>query len=446
MGILDTHYAVTPDDVYIAYQVMGDGPIDVVWQSDWPGNIDMEQEGPISKVWFEELASFSRLILHDRRGTGLSSRNVPLPNLETRVSDLLMVLDAVGAEHPVLTGVNESGAPNALLAATRPERVQSMVWLEPNARCAWAPDYPWGRKPEDLEAELRDIELWGSLAYGRAWVQDEATRDNVFQDYQAALMARMSRNACTPDVARDLAKIWYETDVRGVCSAVQVPTLILAWPDRGSLDRSKYVASLIPGAELHVLPGEAWTQQDARSSAEEVRRFLGVERSPTELDTILSTVMFTDIVGSTEKQASVGDHGWKQLVERHHEVVRDGLGRWHGAEIDTSGDGFYATFEGPARAIRCAQEIVSRVRDLGIQIRAGVHTGECELINDKLGGIAVSIGARVAALAGPSEVLISQTVKDLVAGSGFTFEDAGEHELKGIPERWRIYRVGLRRA
>ena len=183
-----------------------------------------------------------------------------------------------------------------------------------------------------------------------------------------------------------------------------------------------------------------------QSSAEEVRRFVGVERSPTELDTILATVMFTDIVGSTEKQASVGDHGWKQLVERHHEVVRDGLGRWHGAEIDTSGDGFYATFEGPARAIRCAQEIVSRVRDLGIQIRAGVHTGECELINDKLGGIAVSIGARVAALAGPSEVLISQTVKDLVAGSGFTFEDAGEHELKGIPERWRIYRVGLRRA
>src|SRR5438034_2017923 len=184
MGILDTHYAVTPDDVYIAYQVMGDGPIDVVWQSDWPGNIDMEQEGPISKVWFEELASFSRLILHDRRGTGLSSRNVPLPNLETRVSDLLMVLDAVGAEHPVLTGVNESGAPNALLAATRPERVQSMVWLEPNARCAWAPDYPWGRKPEDLEAELRYLELWGSLAYGRAFVQEEASRENVLPDYE----------------------------------------------------------------------------------------------------------------------------------------------------------------------------------------------------------------------------------------------------------------------
>jgi len=321
--------------------------------------------------------------------------------------------------------------------------VQSMVWLEPNPRCAWAPDYPWGRKPEDLEAELRYLELWGSLAYGRAFVQEEASRENVLPDYEAALMAKASRNACTPDVARDLAKIWYETDVRGVCSAVQVPTLILAWPDRGKnyFDRANYVSSLIPGAELHVLPGEAWTQQDARSSAEEVRRFVGVERSPTELDTILSTVMFTDIVGSTEKQASVGDHGWKQLVERHHEVIRDELGRWHGAEIDTSGDGFYATFEGPARAIRCAQEIVSRVRDLGIQIRAGVHTGECQLINDKVGGITVSIGARVASKAGPSEVLISQTVKDLVAGSGLTFDEAGEYELKGVPDTWRLYRV-----
>lgn len=447
MRVLDTHYAITPDNVYIAYQVVGDGPIDVVWQSDWPGNIDIEQEGLLYRIWFEELASFSRLILHDRRGIGLSSRNVPLPNLETRVSDLLMVLDAVGSEHPVLTGISESGAPNALLAATRPERVHSMVWLEPTPRCAWAPDYPWGRKPEDLEAELREIKLWGTLAYGRAYVQGAASRGHVIPDYVVARMAKASRNACTPDVARDLAKIWNETDVRGVLPAVQVPTLILAWPDRKDhFDRASYVASLIPGAELHGLPGVAWTEETMQSSAEEFRRFVGVERMPTELDMILSTVMFTDIVGSTQKQASLGDHGWKQLIERHHVVVREALERWRGVEIDTAGDGFYASFDGPARAIRCAQDVCSRVRDLGIEIRAGVHTGECELINDKVGGIAVSIGARAAALAGPSEVFISQTVKDLVAGSGLTFEDAGLHQLKGIPDRWHLYRAASLRA
>ena len=247
-------------------------------------------------------------------------------------------------------------------------------------------------------------------------------------------MAKATRNACTPDVARDLAKIWNETDVRGVLSAVQVPTLILAWPDRRDhFDRASYVASLIPGAELHGLPGVSWTEETVRSMAEEVRRFVGVQRAPAELDTVLSTVMFTDIVASTDKQASLGDHGWKALIERHHVEVREALERWRGAEIDTAGDGFYASFDGPARAIRCALEVCDRVRDLGIEIRAGVHTGECELIDEKIGGIAVTIGARVAALAGPSEVLVSQTVKDLVAGSGFTFGDAGEHELKGFP-------------
>jgi class 3 adenylate cyclase len=443
MGILDTHYAVTPDGVYIAYQVMGNGPIDVVWQLDWPGNIDLEHESLFLQIWFDELASFSRLILHDRRGIGLSSRNVPLPNLETRVSDLLMVLDAVGSEHPILTGISESGAPNALLAATRPERVQSMVWLEPNPRCAWAPDYPWGRKPEDLEAELRNIELWGTLAYGRALVQDEASRDNEMPpDSTAARMAKATRNACTPDVARDLAKIWYETDVRGVLSAIQVPTLLLSHPERmDHFDCAKYVTSLIPGAELKEIPGTVWSAEAVRSIAENLRRFVGVEHTPTELDTILSTVLFTDIVGSTQKQASLGDHEWKQLIERHHVVVRQALERWRGVEIDTAGDGFYASFDGPARAIRCAQDACARVRDLGIEIRAGVHTGECELINVKVGGIAVSIGARVAGLAGPSEVLISQTVRDLVAGSGFAFEDAGFHELEGVPDRWRLYRA-----
>jgi class 3 adenylate cyclase len=443
MSVLDTHYAVTPDGVYIAYQIMGDGPIDVVWQLDWPGNIDIDQEDPLLGMWFEELASFSRLILHDRRGLGLSSRNVPPPNLETRVSDLLLVLDAIGSEHPVLTGIFESGAPNALLAATSPERVQSMVWVSPQPRCAWAPDYPWGAKPEDMEAELRVTnDLWGTLAYGRWYVQEQASRDNEMPDSAAALVAKATRNACTPDVAGNLSRIWYETDVRGVLSAVQVPTLILAPPSRvDDFDRANYVASLIPGAELQEIQGRAGSEDEARAIAEQLRRFVGVERPPTELDTILSTILFTDIVDSTQKQSSLGDHGWKKLIERHHVFVREALERWRGVEIDTAGDGFYASFDGPARAIRCAQDVCRRVRDLGIEIRAGVHTGECKLINDKVGGIAVTIGARVAARAGPSEVFISQTVKDLVAGSGFTFADAGLHELKGVPDRWHLYRA-----
>jgi class 3 adenylate cyclase len=442
MGVLDTHYAVTPDGVYIAYQIMGDGPIDVVWQSDWPGNIDIEQEGLLYSLWAEELASFSRLIFHDRRGIGLSSRNVPLPDLETRVSDLLMVLEAVGSEHPVLTGIHESGAPNAMLAATRPERVRCVVWLEPTPRGAWAPDYPWGRTPEELEADLRDIELWGTLAYGQAYVQGSASYGHILPDYVVARMAKASRNACTPDVARDLDKIWDETDVRELLPAIGVPTLILAWPDRkDQFDRASYVASLIPSAELHGLSGNTWTGETMRSIAEEIRSFVGVERTPAVLDTILSTVMFTDIVGSTQKQASLGDHGWKRLIERHHILIREAIERWRGVEIDTAGDGFYASFDGPARAIRCALNVCRLVRDLGIEIRAGVHTGECELINDKVGGIAVSIGTRVAALARPSQVLVSQTVKDLTAGSGLIFEDFGEHELKGVPDRWRLYRV-----
>jgi class 3 adenylate cyclase len=444
---VDTHYAKTPDGVYIAYQIIGEGPVDVVWQSDWPGNIDVERENAQMDTWVREVSSFSRLILHDRRGIGLSSRNVELPNLETRVSDLLVVLEAIGSQRPVLTGIFESGAPNALLAATRPELVHSMVWIDPEPRFAWAPDWPWGRTQDEMQTELRDIGLWGTLAYGQAFFADEASRDNELADAplrvrEAEWAAKSSRNACTPDVARALAQIWYDSDVRALLPAIRVPTLVLA-KGRGAirLDRSQYVASHIPGAGLHQLPGGPWTDQDARQSADEIRRFAGVERAPVELETVLSTVLFTDIVGSTEKQSALGDHAWKGLVERHHAIVRDALGRWRGVENDTAGDGFYATFDGPARAIRCAQEVAGRVRDLGMEIRAGVHTGECQVIDNKVGGITVSIGARVAATAGPSEVCISQTVKDLVAGSGFTFEDAGEHELKGVPDRWRLYRV-----
>jgi len=443
--IHDTHYVVTSDGVYIAYQVFGDGPIDVVWQSDWPGNIDVELEDPFVAVCAREVASFARVIFHDRRGIGLSSRNVALPNLETRVADTLAVMDAVGSERPILVGFFESGAPNALLAASKPQRVHSMVWMEPNPRFAWAPDFPWGRTSADMERELRDIELWGTRAYGEAFLLDEASRGNAMPDSPDAIVAKMfakaSRNACTPDVARALSKIWYESDVRAILPDVQVPTLVLKMNQDEDFDRAGYVASLIPGAELREVPGPEWSEETMRSLAEEIRRVAGVAPPATDLDRVLAAVLFTDIVGSTERLSEVGDAEWRSVLARHDERARTEIERHRGRYVDSTGDGLLATFDGPARAVRCAQAIIASVRDLGIRIRAGVHTGEVELEGPAVRGIAVHIGARVAALGGPSEILVSQTVKDLVAGSGLTFEDAGEHELKGVPEPWHLYRV-----
>ena len=236
--------------------------------------------------------------------------------------------------------------------------------------------------------------------------------------------------------------MWYEIDVRTVLEAVRTPTLLLVHKERkDGLAEAEYIASRMPAAEVREMPGEGWKLEDLPEWAERIRDFIGVERPLPALSTVLATVLFTDIVGSTQRSAEMGDRAWKGLLQRHHAIVRDSLHRLNGAEVDTAGDGFYATFDGPARAIRCALDIAERVRELGIEIRAGIHTGECELIDGKVGGLAVSIGARVAANAGPSEVLVSQTVRDLVAGSGLAFEDAGERELKGVPDRWRLYRV-----
>ena len=255
--------------------------------------------------------------------------------------------------------------------------------------------------------------------------------------------AKLARHTATPDVARELTRIWYETDIRAVLPTVNVPTLLLAQETGSSnVDEAKHIASLMPLAEFKPLPGGQLTSPDLHSAAlREVERFIGIEPPKPDLDTILATILFTDIVGSTERQSALGDHAWKNLIQRHHAVVREALERWRGIEVDTAGDGFYAAFDGPARAIRCAVDIALRVQELGIEVRAGVHTGECERRAARSTGIAVSIGARVASTAGPSEVRVSQTVKDLVAGSGLTFENAGEHELKGVPDRWRLYRV-----
>ena len=351
------------------------------------------------------------------------------------------MLDTIGVERVVLAGFSESGAPNAMLAASDPDRVHSLVWFAPTGRLAWSPDYPWGVGPDYLEKDLASLEVWGTAEYGRAFSETEAIVGNNLAADETAFRAIASRHTATPDVARELSRVWWETDIREVLRSVNVPSLLLTWDGvPNDVAEMEYVASLMPNATTHILGAEP-SVEDFVAQADLIARFVGVDRAPVGLDTILSTVLFTDIVGSTEKQASLGDHGWKGLVERHHAAVRSSLARWKGVENDTAGDGFYATFDGPARAIRCAQEAQKNVRDLGIEIRAGVHTGECEVIDGKVGGLSVSIGARVAAKAGPSEVLISQTVKDLVAGSGLSFEDAGEHELKGVPDLWHLYRV-----
>ena len=445
--IPEPNYLKTADGTYIAYEVVGEGPVDIAWQLDYVGNLDCVWDSPLDTAWLESLAGLGRVILHDRRATGLSSRNVDPPNLETRTSDLRAVLDHVGSRSTVIGSYFEGLAPGVLLAATDAARVRGLVWWNPSPRTAWADDYPWGRRPEELEEEARQREIWGTLAYGQSWADEYEERDGIRPtDAEIRALAKASRNTCTPDVGIALSRMWWETDLCGVLPSVRVPTLLMAETPGDHLAVAEYVAALMPAAgEVVLIPGDwptAETMQSyLRPALEAVRRFIGLEPTREGLDTVLASVLFTDIVGSTERQAAVGDHAWKELVERHHTLVREVLAQWRGIENDTAGDGFYATFDGPARAIRCALEITERVHDLGLEVRAGVHTGECELIDGKVGGIAVSIGARIAALAAPSHVLISQTVKDLVAGSGLTFTDAGEHQLKGVPDQWHLYSV-----
>lgn len=439
MEIHEPRYAKASDGAYLAYQVAGEGAIDIAVQTSWLGNVEVPFEWRGSARFLEGLASVGRLILHDRRGTGLSSRNLPAPNLETRVDDLITVLDTVGAERTVLMGGSDSGAMHALFASSHPDRVASLIWMDPQARAIWAPDYPWGARPERVKQLLRAIERdWGTESGVRAWfaAAGESPLDEAFIRH----WSRASRLWLTPDVAPEYQRIWLETDVRSILPSLSTPTLLMA--TEAARDEMELVASLIPGCETITFRGsDFFFDVDREMVFKKVRQFTGMPHPQPELETVLATVLFSDIVGSTKRQAELGDHGWKELVLRHHSVVRESLLHWHGIENDTAGDGFYATFDGPARAIRCGEEIAQRVRGLGIQVRVGIHTGECEVIEGKFGGLAVSIGARVAAKAGPSEVLISQTVKDLTAGSSLTLEDAGQHELKGVPGLWHLYRA-----
>jgi class 3 adenylate cyclase len=432
----ETRYVVTPDGVHLAYQVIGDGPVDFAWQFDLFGNVDLVWQTRFGD-WLRDLATFTRLILHDRRGTGLSTRNVSPPDLETRVADLEVVLDAAESRRPVLGGFFDAGAPNVMFAATQPERVHSIVWVEPQPRNTWAPDFPWGVDEDYVERSTKvTAELWGRDGFGEKFAEIEASVDHPIGPDEVASISMLARHTVTPDAAMALDLMWRETDVRAILPSVTAPALLLAADDTAI---AEYTASLMPLAEVRELAKPPGLGDEAVTAA--IRDWVGVAPTAPDLDRVLASVLFTDIVGSTEQLSAVGDSEWRSILARHDERSRAEVERFRGRFVDSTGDGLFATFDGPARAVRCANAIGEAVADLGIRIRAGVHTGEVELEGDAVRGIAVHIGARVAALAGPSEVLVSQPVKDLVVGSGLVFEDAGEHELKGVPDRWHLYRV-----
>lgn len=435
-----------PDGVSIAWQAVGEGPIDVAIGFHYhESNVDLMWDEPDWRPFMVSTADFGRLILHDRRGLGVSSRNVPPPNLETQAADILAVLDAAGSERAILSSGSLSLAPYVLFAATHPERVAGLVWTNPVAKGAWAPDYPWGDTNSEYQARQdRAVSYWGSTDQARR-IADLRTAERLgvagngpaieHRPQDVNTYGRIVRNSASPDAAREIYRIQYETDVRPLLPLVQAPASLLTGRLE-EVDETRYIASLMPNATVHVIEGRSGLALDA---VLQLIRESGGLAAPATLDTILSTVLFTDLVGSTARHAALGDRRWKALVERHHDVVRGSLRRWRGIEQDTAGDGFFATFDGPARAVHCARDIVDGVSALGLEIRAGVHIGECEVINGKPGGLTVTIGARIAAETRSSEVLISQTVRDLVAGSGFRYVDAGERELKGVPGTWHLW-------
>ena len=451
VGVIDplktpeSRYVRTPDGVFIAFQVFGRGGHDLLFVPGFFSNLIMNWEIPGMARILERFADFARVIVIDRRGVGLSDRVSPLPPLEVQMDDLRAVLDAVQVSRAHLVGYEDGADLCALFAASYPERSSSLSAYHLVPRPSRAEGYPFGRTPEAAAAARAERGALWARGWGREAAQEDyewAAPSLANDEEQVALFARYLALAASPGAALAVIDRWAESDIRAVLPSIRVPTLILARTEMPMdyLGLAEWVAAQIPDARLAVLPGKdlaIWVEADPM--IDEIEAFITGVRPLAEPQTILATVLFTDIVGSTEKQASLGDRGWKDLIQRHHALVRNELGRHRGVEHDTAGDGFYATFDGPARAVRCALAIVQGVRELGIEIRAGLHTGECQLIDGKAGGIAVSIGARVAALAATSQVLVSSTVKDLVAGSGLRFEDRGVHELKGVPDAWHLY-------
>ena len=418
--------------VAIAYQVLGDGERDLVYVPDYVSNLVFGWQSEQWRHFYEALGRSFRLILFDKRGTGLSDSGGRYPELETRMEDLRAVMDAAGSESAVLLGSHDGCSLSLLHAATYPERTTALALFHPSAYAEGA-DFD-GNAERDL-AELR--ERWGTQEYCDKLL--ELTCPSLLaSDADRLWFANWLRVGATPAVAYALNRAWAETDLRDVLPAVHVPTLVLYRPVMEEAARA--VAGAIPGARADRVSGsDYWGIFLSPEIPAEVARFVAGEQMPFVPETVLTTILFTDIVGSTERAAELGDSAWRDLLQAHHAVVRREVARFRGEERDTAGDGFFTTFDGPARAIRCAHAIDAAVAELGLEIRAGVHTGECELHEGKVAGIAVAIGARATAHARAREVIVTQTVKDLVAGSGFSFGDRGVAELKGVPGEWHLY-------
>jgi class 3 adenylate cyclase/pimeloyl-ACP methyl ester carboxylesterase len=441
MDVPETRYARS-GDLQIAYQVVGEGSVDVVLIPSYLSNIELFWELPSSARFFKRLSSFSRLILFERRGSGMSDGIAGATPLEEQIDDVQAVIDAVGSEQPALISYLEGCGLTALFAASHPDLVRALVLLSPQPRLVAGPGYEWAPSVEQRAAFVQDIvESWGKDSPANPLASLVAGQD----DRLRSLMARLQRLAMSPAAAAASLAMIGETDVRGVLPSVQCPTLVLRPEHETYLDErhSRYVAESVPHARYAEYPGKGpfWHgEEDA--VADEIQHFLTGVRRQVVSDRVLATVLFTDIVGSTERAAALGDGAWRSLLERHDGLVREEVERHRGRFVKSLGDGALAVFDGPSRAISSATALRDRVRDLDLEIRAGLHTGECELLpDDDVGGIAVHIGARVSGLAAPGEVLVSSTVRDLIVGSGQTLTDRGQHDLKGVPGPWRIFAV-----
>jgi pimeloyl-ACP methyl ester carboxylesterase/class 3 adenylate cyclase len=439
-AVPETRYAKS-GEVHIAYQVVGEGPFDMVFVPGFVSNVEAVWSSPPRARFLQGLASFCRLILFDKRGTGMSDRTSQIFTLEQRMEDVHAVMDAAGSERAALFGFSEGGPMSILFAATYPKRTRALVFYGSYAKRSWGADYPFGWTSEQWDAFLANMEEnWGKPD----GVVLDRWAPSIARDEQAATAAAAYfRASASPGAALAVMKMNREIDVRNILPSVHVPTLIMHRVDERVIhvDNARYMARRIPGAKLVELPGidhMPWVG-DFEPIVQETAEFLTGTRHVAEPERELATVQFIDIVQSTERAAALGDRQWRELLEGFQSLVRESLRQHRGREIDTAGDGFLAAFDGPARAIRCAAAVRERARAHGIELRAGVHTGECEIIGEKLGGIAVHTGSRVAGKAEPGEILVSQTVKDLVAGSGLQFAERGVHSLKGVPGEWRLY-------
>jgi class 3 adenylate cyclase len=429
-------------DVNIAYVSVGDGPVDLVWVPTWISQCEHLFEEPTIAAAFDRLSEFCRLILFDRRGSGLSDPMSRTPTLEEQMDDVLAVMEATGSEQAAIAGLAEGGSAAALFAATHPDRTTALILYASFARTTWAENYAWTWTQERREEAMEQaVEHWGTggIASGVAPIRFE--RDEQFREWGA----RLERLAASPTTIRRIMEVIGETDIRDVLPSIRVPTLVMHRRDDTfiRIEHSHYLSEHIPGSKYVELEGSEnlFSIGDFEAWLGEVEEFLTGQRHEREPDRMLATVLFTDICDSTKTAAEMGDSSWRQLLAQHDTLIRRALERHRGEEVKQTGDGFLATFDGPARAIRCAASIAEGVRSLGLEVRTGLHTGECEMMNGDLGGLAVHIAARVMASAGPGEVVVSSTVKDLVVGSGIDFEEQGVHDLKGVPGQWQLFKV-----